>query len=165
METLALKFPREFGGSSSDAMFVPLPVPPRANLTFSSSYGASVTTPYDSTGISNGVGSPQGPTSSSTMADSTPVTTVSMLSYILEAKASAGGGQANGGGGKKIKLTIYLPDLSPLEIQVSETENFEGVILSVLKQHQEECRKPELYYHCPEMYELRMHEGITFSLY
>jgi hypothetical protein len=84
-------------------------------------------------------------------------TFASNLSSLLEAKPSSG--LMSSSSGKRVKLTIYLPDQSPFEVTVSENDCFEDVINTVLKCHKEADLRPELYYHCPEMYELRMHEG------
>jgi hypothetical protein len=81
----------------------------------------------------------------------------SNLSSVLESKPSSS--LMSSSSGKRVKLTIYLPDLSPFEVSVSENDCFEDVINTVLKCHKEAGTRPELYYHCPEMYELRMHEG------
>lgn len=60
---------------------------------------------------------------------------------------------------KRIQLTIYLPDCSSIDITVNDTDNFGDVIKTTLFCHKDESRRPELHYHCPELYELRMHEG------
>lgn len=59
-----------------------------------------------------------------------------------------------------IQLTIYLPNLTSIDVNVNDSDNFEVVIKKVLKFHKESRRRPELSYHAPEKYELRMHEGV-----
>lgn len=72
------------------------------------------------------------------------------------ANGAMGGG---GGGGGKIKLTIYLPDFSPMNILCSDADTFDRVLRKILNQHKEDAKIPPLYYTNPEYYELRMHEG------
>lgn len=77
----------------------------------------------------------------------------SALTEMLAANSSSSGSAS------QITLTIYLPDYSSMDVVVNEADNFDDVIRKTLAQHKEESRRPELCYHCPELYELRMHEG------
>ena len=83
----------------------------------------------------------------------------STLSTLLESTSSSVPERKSNA--NKMILTIYLPDCNSIEIGVSETDNFDDVINRTLATHKEQGRRPELYYNCPEMYELRMHEGLA----
>lgn len=59
----------------------------------------------------------------------------------------------------KIPLTIYLPNRNPLQIFVSASNSVEDVIKIALATHKRVGLQPALYYHAPEYYSLRLHEG------
>ena len=62
----------------------------------------------------------------------------------------------------KIKLTIYLPDYSEMEVYASPDTSISDLIRIILKQHEDEDIHPPLDYRNPHYYELRMHEGIVY---
>ena len=61
------------------------------------------------------------------------------------------------GGG--LKLTIFLPDTSPLVLHVDETNTYEQVVAKVLAVHRDKGIKPPLRYDSPGEYELYLNEG------
>ena len=61
--------------------------------------------------------------------------------------------------GVGLKLTIYLPDCSPLVIHVEESSTYEQVITKVLKMHRDKSIQPPLRYDSPGKYELYLNEG------
>ena len=65
-------------------------------------------------------------------------------------------GSAIGGG---TKLTIYLPDCSPMVVYVPETSTYEQVVNKVLATHKDKGLQPALKYDDPGNYELYLNEG------
>ena len=57
------------------------------------------------------------------------------------------------------QLTIYLPNYESMNIHVAETSNFDEILRAILEAHQGEAISPVLYYHAPDFYVMRMHEG------
>ena len=58
-----------------------------------------------------------------------------------------------------IKLTIYLPDCTPMVIYTSETSTYEQVIAKVIAAHKQKGIQPPLRYDDPSFYELYLNEG------
>ncbi len=61
-----------------------------------------------------------------------------------------------------IKLTIYLPDTSPIDVYLADTATFEDAIKKVLTVHKQKTSdsiRTPLQYDKPYMYDLCMHEG------
>jgi hypothetical protein len=85
----------------------------------------------------------------------TTATTSSALTKLLE-KSSAVKLEENA---NALLLTIYLPDFTSLEVNVSESSTFEDVVQKVLRIHQERNLSPPLQYNKPNVYEFCMHEG------
>ena len=66
----------------------------------------------------------------------------------------------NGGGNSNTtQLTIYLPSYDSMNLHVAETSNFNEILMAILEAHQSEKLHPPLYYHAPDFYVIRMHEG------
>ncbi len=59
-----------------------------------------------------------------------------------------------------ISLTIYLPDYSSIELFVQETCTFGELVRVVLQEHKIQNLEPALNYCDPNMYEVRIHEGL-----
>ena len=83
-----------------------------------------------------------------------PCKNFSALSDLLAMSIRNGGGNSN-----TTQLTIYLPSYDSMNLHVAETSNFNEVLLAILEAHQSEKLHPPLYYHAPEYYVIRMHEG------
>lgn len=47
-----------------------------------------------------------------------------------------------------------------MNLHVAETSNFDEILKAILDAHQNEKLYPSLYYHAPEFYVMRMHEGM-----
>lgn len=58
-----------------------------------------------------------------------------------------------------IKLTIYLPDYTSMEIDISELSNFKDILKVTFDVHKSTKLEPVLHYHAPDFYVMRMHEG------
>lgn len=78
----------------------------------------------------------------------------SALSDLLAMSIRNGSGNSN-----TTQLTIYLPNYDSLNLHVAETSNFDEILKAILEAHQSEKLHPSLYYHAPEFYVIRMHEG------
>lgn len=66
----------------------------------------------------------------------------------------------NGSGNSNTtQLTIYLPTNESMNLHVAETSNFDEILRAILEAHQGEGLSPALYYHAPDYYVMRMHEG------
>jgi hypothetical protein len=66
----------------------------------------------------------------------------------------------NSGSNKgKLRLTIYLPDFSDIQVYAAVDCTVGELIKVILKQHEQEDGDPPLEYHNPTRYEMRMHEG------
>jgi hypothetical protein len=82
----------------------------------------------------------------------------SALSDLLAMSIRNGSGNSN-----TTQLTIYLPNYETMNLHVAETSNFDEILKAVLEAHQGEKLYPPLYYHAPEFYVMRMHEGQTLQ--
>lgn len=82
----------------------------------------------------------------------------STLSDLLAMSIRNGGGNSN-----TTQLTIYLPNYESMNLHVAETSNFDEILKAILEAHQGEKISPALYYHAPEFYVMRMHEGSSFT--
>lgn len=80
----------------------------------------------------------------------------SALSDLLAMSIRNGSGNSN-----TTQLTIYLPNYETMNLHVAETSNFDEILKAVLEAHLGEKLYPPLYYHAPEFYVMRMHEGQT----
>ena len=78
----------------------------------------------------------------------------SALSDLLAMSIRNGGGNSN-----TTQLTIYLPSYDSMNLHVAETSNFNEILMAILEAHQSEKLHPPLYYHAPDFYVIRMHEG------
>ncbi len=58
-----------------------------------------------------------------------------------------------------LQLRIYLPDFSPMRVELEDTATFARAIAKVLEIHQSKGMQPPLKYNTPNIYELCMHEG------
>jgi hypothetical protein len=58
-----------------------------------------------------------------------------------------------------VKLTIYLPDCTPINIMVNDSDTFDAIIKKTIVEHKATKRTPPLPKDQSEFYELRMHEG------
>ena len=68
------------------------------------------------------------------------------------------------GNSNTTQLTIYLPNYECMNLHVAETSNFDEILKAILDAHQNEKLYPSLYYHAPEFYVMRMHEGMVWFL-
>ena len=85
-----------------------------------------------------------------------PKRNVSALSDLLAMSIRNGTGNSN-----TTQLTIYLPNYECMNLHVAETSNFDEILKAILDAHQNEKLYPSLYYHAPEFYVMRMHEGMV----
>ena len=61
--------------------------------------------------------------------------------------------------GSTLKLTVYLPNCSSMDITVNDTISVQDVIVYILSCHKELGQRPPLKYDHPNSYELRIHDG------
>eukprot|EP00596_Hydrurales_sp_CCMP1899_P002070 CAMPEP_0119049714 /NCGR_PEP_ID=MMETSP1177-20130426/65985_1 /TAXON_ID=2985 /ORGANISM="Ochromonas sp, Strain CCMP1899" /LENGTH=485 /DNA_ID=CAMNT_0007027257 /DNA_START=378 /DNA_END=1835 /DNA_ORIENTATION=+ len=79
---------------------------------------------------------------------------VSVLSGLLEACSKNGFDNTN-----CVQLTIYLPNYESMNIEIADLSNFKDILKAIFDAHKGEKLEPVLYYHAPEFYVMRMHEG------
>lgn len=85
----------------------------------------------------------------------------SCLSQLLNStegsKSGCGSAPASGVG---ISLTIYLPNKSPLSVEVDPSDTVDSAINTILNVDKaSDSPSSSLHHHAPECYELRLHEG------
>jgi hypothetical protein len=57
------------------------------------------------------------------------------------------------------KITIYSPKREPILVSASDRDTVADVIKKSLAAHLKSNMQFKLYYHAPECYEIRLHEG------